>query len=575
MTLNKKNITYIILLVIISVSGIVLRYHQITTKAFEYDEIWTITNYASKTNSVIFTDLAPPNNHPVNSLIIKYLVQLFGVNQLVVRISPLLCGIALLAAVGWLTWSLFKNRFAVVTAVLLCTFNGGLIHYSQTGRGYMLQTFMLTTMLLAIILYEKYRHTTKPASKAILLIVIPFSAITAILTLSPSILFITAFVAIHCFYLLDKYILKNGSIEFKHNIIQAVKENISLIICYALLYIFAIIWYVSNLSKFSAGQQFGTQITSITVFIDYIKQFFPKLSGYLLPFIPLLMLFNKLFRKWAIAYLFIVCVLFVSIFIFRGGPPRSYLPIIPIIAIAAAGTAGMIQQRFKTVNLKNIIIMSFVGLSISICSFYLLSTLSAWQPSDWRKIWVAAQKSFPEKNSFISYPACAGLEVNFNNRPMAAINNCQRMIQPGKFVQIAQPGAISVTDRKGSQTEIKVSNIEPLTKDIAGVKAEIYKIKKLLSGSKRSGLIIAYIPPNSPKKAKAAYGFLMYESGKDWYTVNTWLSRTTMYNINKQPFRYFILASDDWRLSTQELLSIETRSRGVVRFFYLAAYDKP
>ena len=37
----------------------------------EYDEIWTLQNYAKLGILEIFQDLATPNNHPVNSFIVK------------------------------------------------------------------------------------------------------------------------------------------------------------------------------------------------------------------------------------------------------------------------------------------------------------------------------------------------------------------------------------------------------------------------------------------------------------------------------------------------------------------------
>ena len=39
----------------------------------EYDEIWSLEKYAILSFSGIFSDLSTPNNHPVNTLLIKFL----------------------------------------------------------------------------------------------------------------------------------------------------------------------------------------------------------------------------------------------------------------------------------------------------------------------------------------------------------------------------------------------------------------------------------------------------------------------------------------------------------------------
>ncbi len=46
---------------------------ELLGRFLEYDEIWTLTNYAVLNISGIFSDLATPNNHPLNSLLVKYL----------------------------------------------------------------------------------------------------------------------------------------------------------------------------------------------------------------------------------------------------------------------------------------------------------------------------------------------------------------------------------------------------------------------------------------------------------------------------------------------------------------------
>ncbi len=568
---NKLTIAMILVTLALFAAGIALRCHQLSTKALEYDEIWTLTNYASKPNSIIFSDLGTPNNHPLNSLLIKYSVMTFGASPVALRLFALISGIGVLLASGWLTWEIFKNRFAVVTTVALCSFSGALIHYSQTGRGYMLQTFLLTLLILTIVLYENHRKTLSYLPKIILLTAFPIAAVAAILTLSPSILFITAIALIHWYYLLNQQFQNSSSQNAGKQLLSLLKNNRDLIISYSIIYSFALIWYLSNYAKFKAGQQFGTEINSIAVLLDYLKQFLPKFNGYVLPLVPLLMFIKKSWRKWAVAYLFIILFLICSTLLLRGGPPRTYLPLIPLINIAAAGTMAMIIQLVSNRKIAKKAVIITVSAFIVFCSYNLFSTLNDWQPPDWKKIWQAVQQAFPKSNYFISYPACAGLEISFNNRPQAIMDNCRRVVQPGKFVQIAQPGIISITDSKGSQQSLYVNSaIKPLTKQLAGVNVDIYGIEKITSETKLNrNIVIAYIHPNRPRMAKAAYGHLIYESNITWGVVNSWLSKVALYDKQQQPIRYFILATNDYSLSKEKLLDIEKRSNNVIQFFYI------
>ncbi len=574
MKYHKTTIVFSLLTLIILSAGIALRCHNLSTKSLEYDEIWTLTNYVSKTNAVIFSDLGTPNNHPLNSLLIKYSVMLLGANSVALRLFALISGIGVIIAAGWLAWEIFKKRFAVIITVTLCSFSGGLIHYSQTGRGYMLQTFLLTLLILTIVIYENHKKNLRNSLKLFLLIIIPLASIAAIVTLSPSIIFITAIALIHWYYLINNQYNKDNSPNIKTGLSALFKNNYGLIISYTILYSFALIWYLSNYEKFKAGQQFGIEINSISIMLDYSKQFLPKFNGYLLPFIPLLMFTAKPWRKWAVAYLFIIIFILGSILMLRGGPPRTYLPLIPLINIAAAGAMTMLVKRVttevKNYRIINSLMIPVVCLFTVYCSYNLFTTLKSWQPPDWKKIWQATQKEFPESNSFICYPACAGLEVSFNNQPNAIIANYHRRVRNGKFIQVAQPGFISITDKKGSQKNLYVNNtIKPLIKQLAGVNIDIYGLKEVTINSKPdSNIIIAYIAPNNIKIVKDLYRYLANETDTTWGDINIWLTRT-MHNQQKQPIKYLILATDDCKLSTKQLLEIEKRSNNIISFFYL------
>ena len=59
--------------------------------ALEYDELWSLQNYAPLSCGKILTDLGLPNNHPVNTLLMKLLKNISGAPQ-VIRAGVFLAG---------------------------------------------------------------------------------------------------------------------------------------------------------------------------------------------------------------------------------------------------------------------------------------------------------------------------------------------------------------------------------------------------------------------------------------------------------------------------------------------------
>ena len=61
-----------IIFVMILLAALAVRWCLIT-RDLEYDEIWSLEHYSGLTAAEIFSDLATPNNHPINSLLIQWL----------------------------------------------------------------------------------------------------------------------------------------------------------------------------------------------------------------------------------------------------------------------------------------------------------------------------------------------------------------------------------------------------------------------------------------------------------------------------------------------------------------------
>ena len=110
--------------------------------ALEYDEIWTLENYASASLKVIFTELALPNNHPLNSLAVKLTAFSGGAPQWI-RLVPFLAGVLAVPLAGAAAFGLWKRRSAALWSMFFVAVLPQAVFYSQQARGYSLQLFFL------------------------------------------------------------------------------------------------------------------------------------------------------------------------------------------------------------------------------------------------------------------------------------------------------------------------------------------------------------------------------------------------------------------------------------------------
>ena len=90
---------------------------------FVYDELWTIQNFLPLGIGQILTDLSLPNNHPLNTLMMK-IVSSFSELPLILRLPSLICGAMIPVFCGELAWrwSRSNRRTALISAALLAMF---------------------------------------------------------------------------------------------------------------------------------------------------------------------------------------------------------------------------------------------------------------------------------------------------------------------------------------------------------------------------------------------------------------------------------------------------------------------
>ena len=112
----------------------VLRFYRLGSDLW-LDEIATVIDYRDAPLWSVFTTFKSLNNHPLNSLLAKASVAVFGQQEWAIRLPAALFGIAGVPAVYGLARVAVKQREAIFAAFLLAV-SYHHVFFSQNGRGY-------------------------------------------------------------------------------------------------------------------------------------------------------------------------------------------------------------------------------------------------------------------------------------------------------------------------------------------------------------------------------------------------------------------------------------------------------
>jgi 4-amino-4-deoxy-L-arabinose transferase-like glycosyltransferase len=141
-----RDATYIYwLLGAITLIGMIIRIWRMS-QPIAYDEAYTFIHYASREFKYILADYSAPNNHILNTILIRLLYDIFGRQVWVVRGPALLAGILCIPAGYFAARRIFDPQQALAGAALIAMIPW-FINYSINGRGYTMVTFF--SLLLA------------------------------------------------------------------------------------------------------------------------------------------------------------------------------------------------------------------------------------------------------------------------------------------------------------------------------------------------------------------------------------------------------------------------------------------
>ncbi|NUM35884.1 MAG: glycosyltransferase family 39 protein [Candidatus Brocadiae bacterium] len=427
-----------------------MRIHSLSARGLEYDEIWTLENYARESIQKIFADLSLPNNHPLHTFAVSISIKILGDSELGVRFPAFFAGCALLVCAAFLL-SYQKRYTAAFFTTLWFSLSPLFIHYSQTARGYSMQILFLFLHWFSLqeIAHKKSR---------LLCCSIVFFGLLSVITIPSSILYIFPATLFHTI------ILK-----------QQDKE-----ILYSHLFLLAIIilWLGINLNQFLQGQSHGSFDTWASL---YKMPFFISKNLFPIALLPFFLLSLIKPQKAQSGFFFLCLCLFVIITspVIKWGPPRVYLYLLMFYLIAAAeGISSLFsiqgKQRFCLYPL---------ALLLSLCPFYnLQEEIHAVRGSiDWKNILPHIEKDFPQ-NTYCIYPVHESYPIQYYFSHKIPYSLLKRIPQAEThYLAVFRDASISCANRKTYEPIlIDTSYLSFQTKQYHGMKVYHYSLKKVL-----------------------------------------------------------------------------------------------
>ena len=560
---NKHKLLFILFCVLIFVLGFYFRVSDISSRNLEYDEIWTLTHYSNKTLYFIFTELATPNNHPINSLLIKISILFFGINNIAIRLPVLIAGLSLTILVPLLCKRLFDDKIIIIVSFLLVSLNGPLVHYSQTARGYGLQAFVIFLFIFLIVKMEQ----DNCRGFLFCLFVCFLSPIISILILPTSILFVTPIMILHVLYLL--FYSSRAGIKREKLLLTLNNKKIYL---YIASFFIIVMWLLINYSQFKSGQQHGQLITSVGQFLNFISRIVSKV---ILWSVFIIVLIGILIKKRNVNYitlsiLLIFAFVILSALVLKAGPARVYLSFVPIFIVGASASLYYLIDLFIKNKKLLYILYLFLGISFAITTFF--KEIKNWTPVDFRKTFNLFCESMP-KNCFISFPATSGYPASYDNS-FGLIENCQRTpFSENQYIATCMTGNyFEGLDPKGQVSKIKTS-LKPCKINMNNQLLYMYRLRPVKEDILLENKIIIMSLPIGEYEDINSFSSYLVENLKyeNIIILNSWFRCFPLYygkdNI-KLTAAVFVI--DKIALEATQLLSIQKRSGDKVRFYYLA-----
>jgi hypothetical protein len=543
-------------------------------RGFEYDELWTLFNFAGTDSFLpIFRELSVPNNHPLHSLLVQLVVNRTGVTELWVRLPSLIAGICLLALVPVGAWLVARDRTVTALTATWCALNAPLLHFSQTARGYTLQTMLLACFALLI-----YLPRVKPRYAWPALVGAVLAGLGAVAVLPTSVLYLVAMI---CCDLAERVWRWRHAEAIQRR--SFFRDHAPALAAHGLLLALVGGWLWLLASQLAEARSiFGQSITSLGAWLHFVGNALGDLWSWPVMLLAVIGLFFSPKKGLAASLAVVLIFPLAAAVLTRAGPARVYLPLVPFgIFAAAMGAARLLNManlwmapRWRSLITVIVMLMPTIWLPYM---------LRKWTPVDWSQV-VPKLRTMP-LDTYVSYPATAGYVIHYYFQP-AVVSDVAARVPTGDFFTLA---CIGERDERAQiqgtcppefhTVELPVPpGIPCLTQAINGVEMVLYRATRIgdETDNKLSGgaLYFAAIGPTTKNEILNVVSQL--ESSDDncrWITLNSFLSGLRPETTNDENKAAILLAMTETNvnLSSAEWRQLAERWPGEVRFYRCGA----
>lgn len=357
----------------------------------EYDEIWSL-GYIRNPVGKILTDLATPNNHPLNSLFMKMWLscpELSSLPQLI-RVHSLVFGMLSVVLTGMLALALFRSRAAALLSMVFIAFDAAAVCYSDLARGYSTQLFFLLCFANGLVWSGKLRQFLpwKYLPEAAIVV----GALGAVLAVPTAPIFLAA-------------ILIAG--RFCRRKIPEASVLIAVGVAWVLV---AVYLGINQAALREAQAKFGTRFTDFSQWLGFLIMILQDFFA--LAVVPFLLVLLATDRKRGV--LLGVCALVIvgSAAFTSAGPSRVYLPLCVLVALGAGRGAHALMTVALCNNNRRLAKILTVT-TVFLAGFGCYQLYGTWHIVDYYG-WLKAGQSMPQEYLLV-YPATSTFPLSWNN----------------------------------------------------------------------------------------------------------------------------------------------------------------
>ena len=517
----------------------------------EYDEIWTLENFAPLPLSRILTDLALPNNHPLNTLGVWICATLFQ-SPWSIRLPALLAGLGALPLMALVAFLWSRKWLAAWVATLIFALCTPVILYAQQARGYSIQLFFLLLFAAGFLLARKFR----PAKPRFLPEIMVFlGGAGAILTLPTSILYLGVITLIGYFLC--------RSLPFSRLPLRTV-------LTFGV--VLTALWYGVNYQALQAARVWGIPVTGFQQFLELIADTMMQLNG---PAVLLLALCGLLLRSRRSRPLLLFSVVaFGSALVTNAGGGRVYLPLtVPTAILAGMGAEAIFRRlyrRFPRPWSSALLLLLLAALLF----WNGKQNAKEWPVRDWYLLHEELRRLAPEE--LFALDAGDGYPYCWNNHPGAVEDYRQRLLNTERersLVSFLPPGHLNGIDIKGGSRPLHLQEINSVPREQIGPDFTVcrYRLSEIFSTPPAgSDLLVVIRPLQSNLFRQFIQEF--YLAYPTHLRMNSWL--TLPYTIRRQPYQAatLILHCDeperlDWK-------SFRNRIRGAISVYRILPMER-